>query len=676
MEYINLYRKYRPRLFRDVRGQDHIVKTLQNSILTNKISHAYLFTGPRGIGKTSVAKIFASAINCYHRIENQFEPCESCIKNLNHSFDIIEMDGASNNSVEDIKNLKEKALIMPEQGKYKIYIIDEVHTLSKMAFNALLKILEEPPQHIIFILATTDAQKIPATILSRVIRFNFRLMTRSIIVKQLKSIFKVEQITYEDQVLDYIAKLSLGGMRDALSIADQAISFGNHHIKLDDLMYAFSIVSNENLIFIVNSIAQQNAKPMIELLERLHQSGIETEKLIYSLIDVLNDFVVYKITKNTSLLSYLLVEQINDFIISQDQARKYIFELYEILKRTPFIENNFEYLQIKLLELTYGLNYQLSAPISPEKTTDKSQEILEKFTKSIDINTQEKQQPNNNDIQQNINKIVEKIVENEQNTKGEKPFDIQQDLNKIEDIESQTQELINSYRDFENILNQNNYEQQDYLNNNSLNLGSNDDHNLAKTKIDKSDEKVDKIKADNNVVIDRFDLNTITSVFLQRDKNLKESDKLGIEKIKLLDYDESFDFESKTLLSINDFQLIKHAFSKFELISSSKDYLLLSTHDEDILNFLRIEAKKARIQTIIKKVINTERYLYLISSTMRSKLFDNLKAITQNPSLKPPRVEIKKTTSIKRLNDKKEQQFKDVFNDEFISNFVKKSNKE
>lgn len=387
MAYINLYRKYRPQRFCEVRGQDYIVKTLTNSLLTNQISHAYLFCGPRGTGKTSVAKIFANAINCYHRVES-FEPCVTCIESMNDSMDIIEMDAASNNSIDNIRDLKEKVILSPINSKYKIYIIDEVHSITKGAFNALLKILEEPPKHVIFILATTDPQKIPATILSRVMRLNFRLMTQQVIIDQLKFIFTNENIQYEEQVPQYIARLSFGGMRDALSIADQSISFGNGIIKTQDLIYAFSIVSNEKLISILNALAKQDQGTLLSILADLYQSGIDHERLIYSLIDVLKDFIIFKTTNNQSLLNILFPEQIPQIKLLIQQAREYLIELFDLLKRIYFIENPFQYLEIVLLDIClreqkFNKTQQNSLNINEESQLTAVENLLQTHTEEV-----------------------------------------------------------------------------------------------------------------------------------------------------------------------------------------------------------------------------------------------------------------------------------------------------
>ena len=237
MTYKSLYRKYRPIRFEDVCGQDFIVKTLNNAIFKGKINHAYLFCGTRGTGKTTIAKIFAKAINCINPINNL--PCGKCEICLNDNTDkipdIIEIDAASNNGVDEIRELKNKVRLVPTMCKYKVYIIDEVHMLSVGAFNALLKTLEEPPAHVIFILATTEPQKLPITILSRCQRFDFRNISTENIVERLKFISEKEGIEIEDDALIEIAKMSDGALRDAISTLDQVSSYADNKITVDDI---------------------------------------------------------------------------------------------------------------------------------------------------------------------------------------------------------------------------------------------------------------------------------------------------------------------------------------------------------------------------------------------------------------------------------------------------------
>lgn len=227
MSYTALYRKFRPQEFKDVKGQDHIVTTLKNQIEADRIGHAYLFCGTRGTGKTTIAKIFAKAVNCEHPVDGS--PCGECASCKavadGTSMNVIEIDAASNNGVESIREIREEVTYRPTEGKYKVYIIDEVHMLSIGAFNALLKTLEEPPSYVIFILATTEVHKIPVTILSRAMRYDFKRISVETIYERLEELLKKEQITAEEKAIRYLAKAADGAMRDALSLLDQCIAF-------------------------------------------------------------------------------------------------------------------------------------------------------------------------------------------------------------------------------------------------------------------------------------------------------------------------------------------------------------------------------------------------------------------------------------------------------------------
>jgi len=298
--YQSLYRKYRPKSFADVIGQDHIVKTLKNQIKFNKIGHAYLFSGTRGTGKTSVAKIFAKAVNCTNNSNG--EPCNNCdvcmAVNNNSAVDIIEIDAASNNSVNDIRELKESIIYSPSSFKYKVYIIDEVHMLSTGAFNALLKTLEEPPAHAIFILATTEPEKLPDTILSRCQKFDFKLISQKDIYEYLSKISKDANINIEEKGLKTIAFYGNGSMRDAISILEQCSLYDENLITYDDVCEMLGTANDENLYKLLELIKNKDTISSLKQLDKILSYGMDIGNLIKSLIYILRDMLIYKSGKD------------------------------------------------------------------------------------------------------------------------------------------------------------------------------------------------------------------------------------------------------------------------------------------------------------------------------------------------------------------------------------------
>jgi len=299
MPYVALYRKYRPKKFDDVIGQKVTVEILKNSIINNKISHAYLFNGPRGTGKTSVAKIFAKSVNCLNNKNgNACGTCELCKKIQENDVDIIEIDAASNNGVEEIREIRSKVKLLPAVAKYKVYIIDEVHMLSTGAFNALLKTLEEPPSHVIFILATTEIHKIPLTILSRCQRFDFNKVNSEEMFAKLKQICKLEKKDISDNILKLIVKLSDGGCRDAINLLDQVLSLSSENITEDEIYDMQGITSEDKIIDFLNTILENDIVGGMKFLDSFVNSGKNLNGIVEQLLILLHNIAIANTVDN------------------------------------------------------------------------------------------------------------------------------------------------------------------------------------------------------------------------------------------------------------------------------------------------------------------------------------------------------------------------------------------
>ena len=314
MAYKALYRTYRPSTFEEVAGQEHIVKTLKNALATKKLAHAYLFAGPRGTGKTTMAKLLAKALNCDEGMGHQCNECKNCKAIIDGTHpDVIELDAASNNGVDEIRELIDKVKYGTILGKYKVYIIDEVHMLSTGAFNALLKTLEEPPEHVIFILATTEPHKILPTILSRCQRYDFTKLSDEDIKNRLKEVLEKENISYNEEAIKIIISLADGGMRDALSILDQVLAYSGNKLEVQDILDIFALESKEEKIGLLNSIIQKDVSDVLQRINRYISLGTDIKRLTDDLLLILKDILIYQSSRNIDCLEILNEQEAASF---------------------------------------------------------------------------------------------------------------------------------------------------------------------------------------------------------------------------------------------------------------------------------------------------------------------------------------------------------------------------
>lgn len=357
MEHLALYRKYRPKTFEEVVGQEHITKTLANQVLAGKFSHAYLFTGTRGTGKTSIAKIFARAVNCENtKTGSPCGECETCKRLLNdNDINVVEIDAASNNKVDDIRELREKVKFAPIGAKYKVYIIDEVHMLSDSAFNALLKTLEEPPKYVIFILATTEVHKLPATILSRCVRFDFRLISIVDLARHLANIFDKEGIKYDPEALKLIAAAGEGSVRDTLSIADCINAYSNGNITKEGTLKVLGTTDYEILTKFYDALIKKDVGAVLKLINEMDSSGKNLGIFAKDIAKHARDLLTIKTCKDPNAILNL-PNDVFEILCSQAEKTNEK-DLIRTMKTFASAENELRYtLSMRLLLETIALS--------------------------------------------------------------------------------------------------------------------------------------------------------------------------------------------------------------------------------------------------------------------------------------------------------------------------------
>ncbi len=389
MSYLVLARKYRPQNFEEVVGQDIITRTLKNALKMNRVPHALLFTGPRGVGKTTMARLLAKALNCEKGPTDQpcgeCPPCQGITQGTN--MDVLEIDGASNTGVDDVRQLRESVQYRPSQSRYKVYIIDEVHMLSKGAFNALLKTLEEPPEHCFFIFATTEPHKVPQTIQSRCQRFDFRRIPPQVIVKKLKEIAEQEGIKISDSGLRLLARQAEGSLRDAISLLDQAVSFSGKEISEEKLFELLACVNREYLFELSKALIESKPQKALEILEQTYRTGYDLKQFLKEFIDHFRNLLIVKFTENPQELTDLSEAEINELKkqanLASEEALSLIFEFLlqaeERMARTEHPKVVLEHTLVKSASIQPALKIEeLIARLEELKTSLRNKELLQK----------------------------------------------------------------------------------------------------------------------------------------------------------------------------------------------------------------------------------------------------------------------------------------------------------
>lgn len=354
MSYQSLYRKYRPAHLDEVVGQEHVVNVLKNSITKNKISHAYLFCGPRGTGKTSIAKLFARAVNCENPDQVICGTCDNCLAVADGTHpDLIEIDAASNNGVDEIRGLIEKVKYTPILGKYKVYIIDEVHMLSQGAFNALLKTLEEPPSHVVFILATTEIHKVLPTIISRCQRYDFNRIGEVDIAKRLDYVLNNENVEAEQGVSKLIASLSGGGLRNALTILEQAIVLADDQITVNQIYDTNGIITDQDKINLFDSIREQQMEALVNQIAMMNEKSVNIDRLMMDLVSGLKDSIIYSHTKSDALVnenSLMFIHYLAETLQVHERL-KVIEKLLSYTDKMKFSQNQSTYFEVAMVDV-------------------------------------------------------------------------------------------------------------------------------------------------------------------------------------------------------------------------------------------------------------------------------------------------------------------------------------
>ena len=612
MSYKALYRTHRPNNFDEVVGQEHIVSTLENVIKGNKIGHAYLFSGPRGTGKTTVAHVFARAVNRTASGHEVFD-----------EMDIIEIDAASNNGVAEVRTIIDNANYAPTKAKYKVYIIDEVHMLSKSAFNALLKTLEEPPEHVMFILATTEPHKIPITILSRTQRFNFKRIEDAVIIKQLIKVLDKEGITYDQESLKFIAKLAQGGMRDALSISDQSSAFGNGNITFEAVAQVFGVVSTSNQIKLFNFAYNGESRNLIKLSQQFINNGADIERISSSMIEIIKDYIVFSKTVDESLMTFINKEEFSEMKIDVEFAYRtsdILLELLKDIRYTPIPKQTFELAILKMVEKSNVKNIVVAEEVITKTAEVEIKETIEDiFAAPEPVVKPVYAHPSP--------PVVESIPESSSMT---------------DEIEMMNEEVQND-SEMSSI-------EEDILTTQEIDVAS-----LQPT------EEIDimsmfngtHVDKPNPVVEKKVQVSEIINLLVQASRENLESDKRGIEAIARSIFD-------------GDSERYAKLFINAKIISSGKDFILLTAKDKIVVDGINSEKNNVLVAKFMNKLIKRNVAIFAITKEEFNIVKEEYMVLASSNGL-PIAKEIKKLDIVDKEEKEQDDYGTSLFGDIFAS---------
>ena len=612
MSYKALYRTHRPNNFDEVVGQEHIVSTLENVIKGNKIGHAYLFSGPRGTGKTTVAHVFARAVNRTASGHEVFD-----------EMDIIEIDAASNNGVAEVRTIIDNANYAPTKAKYKVYIIDEVHMLSKSAFNALLKTLEEPPEHVMFILATTEPHKIPITILSRTQRFNFKRIEDAVIIKQLIKVLDKEGITYDQESLKFIAKLAQGGMRDALSISDQSSAFGNGNITFEAVAQVFGVVSTSNQIKLFNFAYNGESRNLIKLSQQFINNGADIERISSSMIEIIKDYIVFSKTVDESLMTFINKEEFSEMKIDVEFAYRtsdILLELLKDIRYTPIPKQTFELAILKMVEKSNVKNIVVAEEVMAKTAEVEIKETIEDiFAAPEPVVKPVYAHPSP--------PVVESIPESSSMT---------------DEIEMMNEEVQND-SEMSSI-------EEDILTTQEIDVAS-----LQPT------EEIDIMSMFNGTHVDKpkpvvekkVQVSEIINLLVQASRENLESDKRGIEAIARSIFD-------------GDSERYAKLFINAKIISSGKDFILLTAKDKIVVDGINSEKNNVLVAKFMNKLIKRNVAIFAITKEEFNIVKEEYMVLASSNGL-PIAKEIKKLDIVDKEEKEQDDYGTSLFGDIFAS---------